>query len=97
MSIIVEENGVSIPFLDLACDRCERRLIAEWYKNASPAAREAAWPLTSERGVRADRFHKQVLDRIKEKTGWRYNPQNKTVVCPRCAMIISKKGKTHET
>lgn len=88
--VIRDELGV---YMDLACDRCGRRLIAEWVQN-NPLAACVRVPEVSPEGVYFEDFFKKVLQPILEGrgNGWRVNPTKDAITCPDCPMVLKKRA-----
>ena len=78
-------------YIDLACDRCGRRLIAEWVKN-NPGAAHLQAPRVRPEGVYCEYFREMVLKPILEGrgNGWRVNPTKDAITCPDCPMVLKK-------
>lgn len=78
-------------YTDLACDRCGRRLIAEWVKN-NPIAAKHGFPRVTPDGILYEFFREKVLMPILNGrgNGWRINPTKDAITCPTCPMILKK-------
>lgn len=77
--------------MDIACDRCGRRLIQEWVKD-NPIAAKLCFPRITSDGILCDLFREKVLIPIFEGrgNGWRINPTKDAITCPDCPMILKK-------
>lgn len=86
--VIRDELGY---YMDLACDRCGRRLIADWVKN-NPVAARVSFPKVTSQGVYCEYFWGKVMQPILEGigNGWRINPTKDAITCPDCPMILKK-------
>lgn len=75
--------------MDIACDRCGRRLIQEWVKN-NPTAAKYHFPMITSNGIRSNLFREKVLIPILEGrgNGWRINPTKDAITCPDCPMVL---------
>ena len=76
---------------DMSCDRCGA-LLSEDLVRRDPSMSRTPWRF-------ADGFDVRLWDRVREGLlksgrfeGWRFNPSNRTVVCPACSPIDSEKG-----
>lgn len=76
---------------DMSCDRCGA-LLSEDLVRRDPSMSRTPWRF-------ADGFDDRLWDRVRERLltsgyfeGWRFNPSNRTVVCPACLLIDSEKG-----
>ena len=77
--------------MDIACDRCGRRLIQEWVKD-NPIAAKCGFPRITSDGICSNLFREKVLIPILEGrgNGWRINPTKDAITCPDCPMVLKK-------
>lgn len=77
--------------MDIACDRCGRRLVQEWVKN-NPIAAKNCFPRITSDGILCDFFREKILTPILNGrgNGWRINPTKDAITCPDCPMILKK-------
>lgn len=78
-------------YMDVACDRCGRRLIQEWLKD-NPINAKHRFPRVTSDGILCDFFREGVLMPILKGrgNGWRINPTKDAITCPDCPMILKK-------
>jgi hypothetical protein len=74
-------------YYDVVCDRCGFSLAKRLFERFGRQG--------DIRFLR-DCFSVEILEHFhkhrKGHPGWRYNKNNKTIFCPKCKMIINKKG-----
>ena len=75
--------------MDIACDRCGRRLIQELVKN-NPIAAKCLFPRVTSDGILCDFFRESVLLPILQGrgNGWRINPTKDAITYPDCPMVL---------
>lgn len=78
-------------YMDVACDRCGRRLIQEWVKD-NPINAKHRFPRVTSDCILCDLFREAVLIPILKGrgNGWRINPTKDAITCPNCPMILKK-------